>query len=195
MLEYKVAFSRGSGMEFVDEGRNYLLAAKVSTARTGEHAQEWIGLSALLGDPVDPMATMRSVRSTAARFRRDIVRKRGVGIDFQKLLGPVTLRGEISWGQDSEREDILALFAEVGLVIDKQGHLKVVAQSESFIQDFDKAGREEYSVGRLGLVYTISAKINLQFLWAHDFDTIVGRRDDTFALAVAVTAGGGLFSW
>lgn len=181
LFEYQAAVTRGSGMEYFERDGNFVLAGKLSTPRIGEHLNEWLGVSCLIGKIYDPMAVEKlrgfTMPEKEDNFMSNIVKKWRMGIDGQKLYGPVRLRGEVSFGRDADKENILAEFAEIKYAIGKDNRWTGYAQIENLAQNYSSPDRASNTVLRGGLTYGFSANYNLQFVVSKDLATIFGEKD------------------
>lgn len=169
-VEYQAGLTRGSGMEYFKRRGNFALAGKVSTPRIGEHLNEWIGLSYLIGRIFDPMAVLRLRHMNV---RDNIVPRWRVGLDGQKVLGPMRFRFEISGGKDAGRAKLMGEFFELQYVLDKKSAWYSYVQMENLTQDW----RRSDTTVRLGLTHILSANYNLQFVVSKDMNVMWGRRD------------------
>jgi hypothetical protein len=198
-LEYQVAATRGSGMEYFERDGNYVLAGKVSTPRIGEHLNEWLGMSILVGRIYDPMAVEKlrsfSMMEKEDNFMGNIIKKWRIGTDGQKLYGPMRLRGEVSFGKDADKEDILAEFAEIKYALGRNNRWSGFAQIENLAQDFNSPARASNTALRGGLTYGFSANYNLQFVVSKDLATIFGEKDTWVGVLFYGQKGGGFREW
>jgi hypothetical protein len=167
-IQYQVGLTRGSGMEYFRRNNNFALAGKLSTPRIGEHVNEWVGISCLVGRIYDPMATER-----LKHIEGNIVQRWRVGFDGQKYIGPTRVRFEVSGGKDARKERILGEFLELQHVLDRNSKLYSYFQFENLTQN---EKRSDTTV-RAGLTYVLSANYNLQFVVSKDLNVIQGRRD------------------
>ncbi|MEW6087534.1 MAG: hypothetical protein AB1498_04460 [bacterium] len=181
LFEYQAAVTRGSGMEYFERDGNYILSGKISTPRIGEHLNEWLGMSCLIGKVFDPMAVekLRSVTmdEKESSFMGNVIKKWRMGLDGQKLYGPLRLRGEISVGRDADKENVLAEFAEIKYSLDRDNRWSGFAQFENFTQNRGSPENGSNTALRGGLTYGFSANYNLQFVVSRDLDTIFGEKD------------------
>jgi hypothetical protein len=180
LLEYELGLTRGSGLDYFTRRNNFIVSGKVSTPRVGEHLNEWMGLSYLLGRIYDPMAARR-LRGIDVYPKSNVISKWRVGLDAQKYIGPARIRFEISGGRDAAKVDVLGEFFELQYILDKKNILNAYFQLENLTQ------RKGYTKGsdttlRLGLTYNISANYNLQFVTSKDIRTTWGRKDTWIGL-------------
>lgn len=198
-LEYQLGLTRGSGMEFFQRDNNYILAGKVSTPRIGEHLNDWVGGSFLLGNIFDPagVGKLRSfdMAEKESRFADEIVRKWRIGMDGQIIVGPMRLRAEVSTGQDEGREEILAEFAEVKYSFGNDNRWAANLQFENLTQNINSAGSDSDTTLRGGLIYNFSANYNLQLVVSRDLNVIFGREDTWIGLLFYGQKGGGWLDW
>lgn len=175
VLEYQVGLTRGSGMEYFKRNNNFALAGKVSTPRIGEHLNEWVGLSYLIGRIYDPMAVNRLQHMGIIH---NIVQRWRIGLDGQKVLGPARIRFEVSGGKDARKANIVGEFCELQYVLDKKSAWYGYFQLENLTQN---AKRSDTTL-RWGLTYIFSAHYNLQLVVSKDVNVIWGKRDTWIGL-------------
>jgi len=91
-LEYQLCLTRGSGMDYFQRNGNFVVAGKLSTPRIGEHLNDWLGISFLVGKIYDPMGVERlrswDMDEKAENFKGNIIKRWRTGIDGQKIIGP-----------------------------------------------------------------------------------------------------------
>jgi len=198
-LEYQVGLTRGSGMEYFERDNNFALAGKLSTPRIGQHLNDWLGISFLVGRIFDPMAVERlrswDMDEKAEKFNGNIVKKWRTGIDGQKIIGPARVRFEISGGKDAKKEDILGEFFEAKYALGKSSRWSTYAQIENLTQAMNRSSRDSDTTVRWGLSYSFSANYNLQFVVSRDINTIFGKEDTWIGILFYGQKGGGLFEW
>jgi hypothetical protein len=198
-LEYQVGLSRGSGMDYFQRDGNFVLAGKVSTPRIGEHLNDWLGISFLLGRVFDPMAVERlrswDMDEKAEKFKGNIIERWRTGIDGQKIFGPARLRFEVSGGKDAKKEDILGEFFEIKYALGKENRWSAYFQTENFTQNINRSSRDSNTTVRWGLTYSFSANYNLQFVVSRDLNTVFGKEDTWIGLLFYGQKGGGWFEW
>jgi hypothetical protein len=170
LVEYQAGLTRGSGMEYFERCDNFAFAGKLSTPRIGEHANEWLGISYLIGRIYDPMAVERLAHMG---IRDNIVSRWRVGVDGQKIIGPARVRFEISGGKDAKKERLLGEFFELQYVLDSKSRVYSYFQLENLMQNWKRSD----TTLRLGLTYVLSANYNLQFVVSKDVRTMWGRKD------------------
>lgn len=168
--EYQVGLTRGSGMEYFNRNDNFALAGKLSTLRGGQHLNDWLGASYLIGKVYDPMAVER-LRHLGVQ--RHIVPRWRVGIDGQKIIGAARIRFELLAGKDAKKARLLGQFFELQYVLDKKGSWYNYLQFENLTQN----GKKSDTTFRLGLTYVLSANYNLQFVVSKDVNTMWGKKD------------------
>ena len=198
-LEYQVGLTRGSGMEYFERDNNFALAGKLSTPRIGQHLNDWLGISFLVGRIFDPMAVERlrswDMDEKAEKFNGNIVKRWRTGIDGQKIIGPARVRFEISGGKDAKKEDILGEFFEVKYALGKSSRWSTYAQIENLTQAMNRSSRDSDTTVRWGLSYSFSANYNLQFVVSRDINTVFGKEDTWIGILFYGQKGGGLFEW
>ncbi len=198
-LEYQLGLTRGSGMELFQRDDNYALAGKLSTPRIGEQLNDWVGISFLVGNIYDPMAVekLRSfdMEEKEDKFGGNIVRKWRIGLDGQKIAGPLRLRAEISTGQDEGKEDILAEFAEIKYSLGSENRWATLLQFENLTQAINSYRRDSDTAVRGGLIYSFSANYNLQLAVSRDLNVIFGKEDTWIGLLFYGQKGGGWLDW
>ncbi len=198
-LEYQLGLTRGSGMEYFERDNNFALAGKLSTPRIGQHLNDWLGISFLVGRIFDPMAVERlrswDMDEKAEKFNGNIVKRWRTGIDGQKIIGPARIRFEISGGKDAKKEDILGEFFEVKYALGKSSRWSTYAQIENLTQAMNRSSRDSDTTARWGLSYSFSANYNLQFVVSRDINTVFGKEDTWIGILFYGQKGGGLFEW
>ena len=198
-LEYQLGLTRGSGMEYFERDNNFALAGKLSTPRIGQHLNDWLGISFLVGRIFDPMAVERlrswDMDEKAEKFNGNIVKRWRTGIDGQKIIGPARIRFEISGGKDAKKEDILGQFFEVKYALGKSSRWSTYAQIENLTQAMNRSSRDSDTTARWGLSYSFSANYNLQFVVSRDLNTVFGKEDTWIGILFYGQKGGGLFEW
>ncbi len=200
LLEYQLALTRGSGMDYFERGNNFALAGKLSTPRIGQHINDWLGISFLIGRIFDPMAVDRlrswDMEEKAEKFNGNIIKRWRTGIDGQKIIGPTRIRFEITGGQDANKEDILGQFLELKYALGKNSRWSAIFQGESLTQNINHASnRGSDTTVRLGLTYSFSANYNIQFVVSRDLNTVFGKEDTWVGVLFYGQKGGGLFEW
>lgn len=198
-LEYQLGLTRGSGMEYFGRDNNFALAGKLSTPRIGEHLNDWLGLSFLVGRIFDPMAVERLRRwdmdEKEEKFTGDVIKRWRTGIDGQKIIGPARLRFEISGGKDAGEEDVLGEFFETKYALGKDSRWSSYLQFENLTQDITHSRRDSNTTVRGGLSYSFSANYNLQLVVSRDLNTVFGQEDTWVGLLFYGQKGGGWFEW
>lgn len=198
-LEYQLGLTRGSGMDYFERDNNFALAGKLSTARIGEYLNEWLGISFLVGRIFDPMAVERlrgyDMNEKQDEFKGNIIKRWRMGIDGQKIVGPVRIRFEISGGKDARKENILGEFFEAKYALGKNNRWSTYLQFENLTQDLNRSRRDSETPVRWGLTYSFSANYNLQFVVSRDLNTIFGKEDTWVGVLFYAQKGGGWFDW
>jgi hypothetical protein len=174
-FEYQAGLTRGSGMEYFGREDNFALAGKLSTLRGGEHLNDWLGVSYLIGRIYDPMAVER-LRHMGVEH--NIVPRWRVGIDGQKIIGPARVRFEMTAGTDAKKARLLGEFFELQYVLDMKSKLYSYFQLENLTQN----GKRSDTTLRFGLTYVLSGNYNLQFVVSKDVNTTWGKRDTWIGL-------------
>ncbi|MFH1094300.1 MAG: hypothetical protein V1739_09165 [Candidatus Omnitrophota bacterium] len=197
-LEYQLGLTRGSGMEYFERENSFALAGKLSTPRIGEHLNDWLGVSFLVGRIFDPMAVERlrsfDMEEKEEKFMGNVIKRWRAGIDAQKIAGPARLRFEISSGVDAGKENVLGEFLEAKYALGKSNRWSTLVQFENLTQDLNHSRQDSDTTIRWGLIYGFSANYNLQFAVSRDLDTIFGK-EDTWVGILFYGQKGGLFSW
>ncbi len=197
-LEYQLGLTRGSGMEYFERDNNFILAGKISTPRIGQHLNDWLGVSFLVGRIFDPMAVERlrgwDMEEKEEKFKGNIIKRWRAGIDGQKIVGPARLRFEVSSGADAGRENVLGEFLEAKYALGRNSRWSALMQFENFTQDINRSRRDSDTTLRWGLNYGFSANYNLQFVVSRDLNTVFGK-EDTWVGVLFYGQKGGLFSW
>lgn len=173
-LEYEVGLTRGSGMEYFQREKNFTLSGKLSTARIGEHVNDWVGLSYLVGRVSDRMA---AERLHLKNIRHNIIPRWRLGMDGQKIFGPTRVRYELTGGQDAGKADLMGEFLELKYALGKKGRWDSYFQFENLNQLGNKISKGADTTVRAGLTYIFSANYNLQFVLSKDVRVIRGKKD------------------
>lgn len=124
-FEYEVSLTRGIGMEIRDIGDSYAICGRIGTP--GER-QFIVGLSGFHGDVISPGPLVERTR---------------VGVDVQQQLGPWTLLGELSAGEDNG-DSRYQMISEVNWVNNDESllvYLQDVARWRESLGDTDSTNR------------------------------------------------------
>lgn len=198
-LEYQLGLTRGSGMEYFERGNNFALAGKISTPRIGQHLNDWLGISFLIGRIFDPMAVERlrdfAMDEKKEKFKGNIIERWRAGIDGQKIVGPARIRFEISGGEDARKESVLGEFIEVKYALGKENRWSMYLQSENLTQNISRSNSDSNTAIRWGTSYSFSANYNLRFAVSRDLNTVFGREDTWVGLLFYGQKGGRWFDW
>ena len=197
-LEYQLALTRGSGMDYFERDNNFALAGKLSTPRIGQHIDDWLGISFLVGRIYDPMGVDRlrswDMEEKADKFSGNIVQRWRTGIDGQKIIGPARLRFEITGGEDANKEGVLGQFLELKYALGKNNRWSAYLQGENLTQNINRPNnRGSDTTVRGGLTYSFSANYNIQFVVSRDLNTVFGKEDTWIGILFYGQKGGGLF--
>lgn len=185
-IDYELAFTRGSGHEYLDRGENYLLSGRIGTPADENFC---IGFSGLYGEPIDAMGIMRGKKigvtdkpntwfGSATIPEDDIIRRWRVGLDSICLYGPFTFKGELSYGEDENQEALNAVLEIDHLFPGMDERLEEVVQIQSAYQDINTSGGNNDTLLKLGLNYKISNEVTLQFTYRHDFQRLKNTKDE-----------------
>ena len=198
-LEYQLGLTRGSGMEYFNGNSNFALAGKLSTPRIGEHLNDWLGISFLVGKIFDPTGVerLRALRMDMdeEEFDGNSIKRWRTGIDGQRIVGPARLRFEISGGQDENKENILGEFFEAKYALGKENRWSTYLQFQNVTQDFNRSLSDSDTAARLGLTYSFSANYNIQLVASRDLNTTFGKEDTWVGILFYAQKGGGWFGW
>ncbi len=190
-IDYEFAFTRGSGIEYVDRGKNFLLSGRIGTPADENFS---IGISGLYGEPIDSMGIMRGKElgvmgepntwfGSTIIPEDDIIRRWRVGLDSIYLHGPFTFKGELSYGEDVNQEVVNGVF-EIGYFspgMDER--LETLLQVQNAYQDINTSGGDNDTFLILGSNYKITNEVTLQFTYRHDFQRLKNTKDeDTIAM-------------
>jgi len=184
--DYEFAFTRGTGVEYRERGENYLVSGRIGTPSDRNFC---IGLSGLYGDVIDSMGVMRGntmemMGMPSTWFGRttkpadDIIERSRVGLDCMNLLGPYTLKGEVSYGEDENQEIINSIFEIDYLFPDMDGRLEAIAQIQNAHQDIAAPGSHDDTFLTFGLNYRLSREMTLQSMYRHDLQRIKNTEND-----------------
>jgi len=183
-FDYNFSITRGSGIEFIDKGDNFLLSGRIGTPSTENFV---IGISALYGEVRDSMGIMRGMHMTnmtnyyfndTTRPGDDIVRRYRVGLDGTFIYGPYTFKSEASFGEDVDQSVINGLVEIDYLFAGMDDKLEAVAQVQSAYQDIPAAGGDNDTFLTLGLNYMISYAVNLQASFRHDLQRLKNTENE-----------------
>ena len=182
-MDYEFAFTRGTGAEYIERGRNYLVSGRVGTPADKNFC---IGLSGLYGQVIDAMAVMRGKKmgipatwfGSTTKPADDIIRRWRVGLDSIYLFGPYTFKGELSYGEDVNQEVINGIFEIDYLVPDMDGRLEAVAQVQTAYQDITASGSNNDTFLVLGLNYRVSREVTVQTMYRHDLQRLKDTEND-----------------
>lgn len=185
-LDYEIAFTRGSGIEYLDHGKNYLLSGRIGTP-TDENLS--IGISGLFGEPVDSMGVMRGKKmgmmgkpdtwfGSNTIPDEDIVRRWRVGLDSIYIFGPFTFKGELSYGEDENQEVLNGIFEIDHFFPGMDERLETILQVQRAYQDTKTSGGDNDTFLTLGLNYKISVAVTFRFTYRHDFERLNKTKDE-----------------
>lgn len=183
---YELAFTRGSGFEYREHGKNFLISARVGTPVDQNFM---IGISGLYGKPIDAMGVMRGRKDALAGepptwFDRnhkpgdDIIKRWRTGLDSIYIYGPYTFKGEVSYGADVNQEVINAIFEARYLFPGMDERLEATVQIQSSYQDISGSGGDNDSFMLLGLSYRITKEVTLQSAYRHDLERLQNTNDE-----------------
>ena len=182
-IDYEFAFTRGSGIEYIDRGENFLLSGRVGTPADENFS---IGISGLYGKPIDSVGVMRGEKmgkpntwfGSSTMPEDDIIRRWRVGLDSIYLYGPFTFKGELSYGEDVNQEVINGVLEIDYFFQGMDERLEMILQVQSAYQDINTSGGDNDTFSTLGLNYKISNAVTLQFTYRHDFQRLKNTKDE-----------------
>lgn len=185
-IDYEFAFTRGSGIEYIDRGENFLLSGRVGTPADENFS---FGISGLYGKPKDSMGVMRGKKlgvtgkpntwfGSTAIPEDDIIRRWRIGLDSIYLYGPFTFKGELSYGEDVNQDVINGVLEIDYFFPGMDERLEMILQVQSAYQDINTSGGDNDTFSTLGLNYKISNAVTLQFTYRHDFQRLKDTKDD-----------------
>jgi hypothetical protein len=163
-IEYEIALSRGSGIDYSDRDNPWLLSGRVGTSSSGSVVA---GLSFLRGDILGPGGATRRNR---------------LGMDLTWYTGPYDLMFELSWG-NNEGDDRLNGLGEVSFRSPMQV-LHVYVQVRYTSQDTQDGWDDESSVA-LGVGWQVRRQLELTAQLVEALDTM-SDKPDTGNLAAQV---------
>jgi hypothetical protein len=185
-IDYEFAFTRGSGIEYIDRGENFLLSGRVGTPADENFS---IGISGLYGEPIDSMGVMRGEElgvmgktntwfGSSTMPEDDIIRRWRVGLDSIYLYGPFTFKGELSYGEDVNQEVINGVLEIDYFFPGMDERLEMILQIQSAYQDINTSGGDNDTFLILSSNYKISNAVTLQFTYRHDFQRLKNTKDE-----------------
>jgi hypothetical protein len=185
-IDYEFAFTRGSGIEYIDRGENFLLSGRAGTPADENFS---IGISGLYGKPKDSIGVMRGkklgVTGTPNTWfdsttipEDEIIRRWRIGLDSIYLYGPFTFKGELSYGEDVNQDVINGVLEIDYFFPGMDERLEMILQVQSAYQDINTSGGDNDTFSTLGLNYKISNDVTLQFTYRHDFQRLKNTKDD-----------------
>lgn len=185
-IDYEFAFTRGSGVEFLDRGENFLLSGRIGTPADENFS---IGISGLYGEPIDSMGVMRGKKlgvmgkpntwfGSTNIPEDDIIRRWRVGIDSIYLYGPFTFKGELSYGEDVNQEVVNGVLEIDYLFPGMDERLETLLQVQNAYQDINASGGDNDTFLILGSNYKISHAVTFQFTYRHDFQRLKNTKDE-----------------
>lgn len=183
-FDYNFALTRGSGMEYIDRGQNYLLSARLGTPADRNF---FAGISGLYAEPIDRMAVMRGKKmammeepdtwfASTTEPADNIIRRWRMGVDSIYLYGPFTFKGEVSYGEDIN-QDIVNSLAEIDYLFPNQ-KMQLITQFQYAYQDIIASGGKDDIFTVLGFNYKFSPYVTLQTTYRHDFSRLQKTDED-----------------
>lgn len=178
-FDYEVALTRGSGIEFIDKGENFVVAGRIGTPADENFI---IGVSAMYAEIIDPMKVMRyRMGLPMAQMMLfippdDIIRRHRIGVDVTSIQGQFTLRGELSAGQDFDQDVIVAL-GDVEWT-NPDGTWKAWVQTLYWSQDATNGWDADLTV-RTGVAWKYDDQWTLSAQLVHDFESYLNGVTDT----------------
>ena len=189
--DYEFAFTRGSGVEYIDQRENYLLSGRVGTPADENFS---IGISGLYGKVIDAMGIMRGKKmgmmgqpqtwfGSTTKPVDDIIRRWRIGVDSIYLYGPFTFKGEASYGEDVNQKVINGVFETDYLFPGMEDRLEAAVQVQGAYQDITASGGDNDTFMLLGVNYKISKELTIQSTYRHDFQRLKNtENEDIIAL-------------
>ncbi|MGR3293953.1 MAG: hypothetical protein ACUZ9M_08085 [Candidatus Scalindua sp.] len=185
-IDYEFAFTRGSGIEYIDRGENFLLSGRVGTPADENFS---IGISGLYGKPKDSIGVMRGKKSGATGKPNtwfgsttipedDIIRRWRIGLDSIYLYGPFTFKSELSYGEDVNQDVINGILEIDYFFSGMDERLEVILQVQSAYQDINASGGDNDTFSTLGLNYKISNAVTFQSTYRHDFQRLKNTKNE-----------------
>lgn len=163
--EYEVSLTRGTGNEWTNRGEPFIVAGRVGTKLDHDLAA---GVSGFYGDVSTPA------------LPADTVRRLRVGADAIYDLGPFTLLGEFSVGQD-DGDDVVNALVELDWRNPDESVLLYV-QCRSLNREVNGSFDHANSV-TLGCRYTPDNHWAFSVQWTQNLETFSGqRRNSLFAV-------------
>ena len=152
-LDYEVSLTRGSGIEYLDRDDPWLV-----TGRVGRELSEnlSVGLSGLTGEALPLRNGNRTVRRVRA------------GIDATCLLGPFTLMGQVTVGEDDDRS-LVNTFAELNWQ-DRHGRFLLYAQALDYHAEAGTGGMQHSASVIFGVRWMLDAHWTLSAEIERDTD-------------------------
>tara|TARA_B100000315_G_scaffold24924_1_gene21598 strand:+ start:75 stop:1220 length:1146 start_codon:yes stop_codon:yes gene_type:complete len=185
-IDYEFAFTRGSGIEYIDHGENFLLSGRIGTPADENFS---IGISGLYGEPIDSMGIMRGKKMAMmgkpntwfGRFDipdDDIIRRWRIGLDSICLYGPFTFKGEISYGEDINQDVINGVLEIDYFLPGTKERLETILQVQGAYQDITASGSDNDTFSTLGMNYKITNEVTFRFTYRHDFERLKDTKDE-----------------
>jgi len=161
-FDYQIVAGLGSGMGIRHKDDNFLLTGRISTPKTKETR---IGLSFLYGQN---LASSQSWTIPAPDLVSDkSIRKKRIGIDFQRPLGIFDFKAEVAAGTDDDRT-VAGGMAEIDYTVPQLQKLKLKMQTVYFSGDWEKKNARDLILSPV-LEYKINSAMTVRLGYFHDF--------------------------
>ena len=183
-MDYDIAITTGGNPVPLQSG-NYLISARIGTPADQNLT---LGLSGMYGKVKDVVGAMRLMEmprshqempnsismemSTMAKMDNDMettventmVLRRRTGVDLIGMIGPLTLKGETSYGHDADQRVVNTLF-QANCILSQQ--FETLVQFQNARQDHDAAS-QSYRNLAVGANLKLNSLMTLQTLYTHD---------------------------
>ncbi|MGB0714407.1 MAG: hypothetical protein ACPGXK_00920 [Phycisphaerae bacterium] len=185
-IEYEVALTRGSGIEYSGRGSPWIVSGRIGSSR---YENFIVGASFMHGEVQSPMGlrTWRSGLKLPSRVDRvlgrttsqpnrgneGVIRRTRAGMDFQWYLGPLGLFGEFSAGRDFN-QDVFNALGELNWRSDDDA-LFLYSQMLVFAQRFGR-GWDNALQSKTGMRWMLDNHWALSLQYIQDLATFEGGK-------------------
>lgn len=173
--DYEIAGQLGSGMGIRRKDGSFLLSGRISTPQ-GTDSQ--FGISFLYG------RTLQSKQSRTIPVPELVtgksVRKKRIGFDVQRPVGPFGFKGEIAAGQD-DGTTVAGALAELDYTVPDLQSLKIKLQGTCWSTDWDRKKARDVNLAPV-IEYNVTPSLTMRLGYFHDFEVSSGNEDRVFLL-------------
>jgi len=174
-FDYKIALQTASGMSIRRTDGSYLFTTRVGLPSTRDFQY---GVSFLYGEVLKTEGMSTFPKNYL--LQDEAVTKKRIGLDGQYLYGPYSFKGEVSYGQDEDK-DVLGYLFEVDYTVPNYQSLELELQFQSWINDIHKSDSHDSTLS-VGLSYKLNQDTTLRTLFSHDFNLYGEKEDDKILL-------------